>query len=166
MYPARVIVYQREHSVEAQRRIGSDRRGTQSVSRASVCGATKSYEWRRKKRHRDTLNKSEGNRLKLEGEQEKKGEQEETGGSSGRVWAREVGPCVQCQVARILARLPPVLCTSSASSSSHARAIQRSYTYNRWKKKKESKLCQCFLIIQTGSFFQLISVEIIFKIPW
>lgn len=33
-------------------------------------------------------------------------QQEETGGSSGWVWAREVGPCVQCQVARIFS---PVL---------------------------------------------------------
>nr|XP_012140733.1 PREDICTED: uncharacterized protein LOC105662502 isoform X1 [Megachile rotundata] len=44
----------------------------QLVSRASVCGATKSCEWRRKKRHWDTLNKSEGNRLKLEGGRERR----------------------------------------------------------------------------------------------
>lgn len=70
----------------------------EKLRRASVCESTK--ESVKERRNGIGWNKSEGytgtaaQRAKLA---------RRNGGSSGRVWAREVGPCVQCQVARILA---------------------------------------------------------------
>lgn len=44
-------------------------------------------------------NKSVGKRGRRRGRSGKEGREERCRGSSGRAWVREVGPCVQCQVA-------------------------------------------------------------------
>lgn len=72
----------------------------------SVCRGTRESVEERRTRHRGRA--SHGTKVKETGATatQRAKEQEETGGSSGWVWAREVGPCVQCQVARIFS---PVL---------------------------------------------------------